>query len=114
MFDINGLISRDRTDIDEIRLEFATTRKDAGTLAEALKNADVFVGLSAGHVVTPEMLLAMAKNPVVFALANPEPEIDYDLAVKARKDIIMATGRSDFPNQVNKCVGVSLYFQGCA
>src|SRR6201989_71457 len=100
MFDINGLIPPNRTDLDDIRLEFATTRKDIKTLADAMKNADVFVGLSAGNVVTPDMLKSMAKNPIVFAMANPEPEIAYDIAHDIRKDIIVATGRSDFPNQV--------------
>ncbi|MCC8409643.1 NADP-dependent malic enzyme [Mucilaginibacter sp. UR6-1] len=112
MFDINGVLTPDRTDLDEIRLEFATDRKDIKTLADAMKGADVFVGLSAGNVVTPDMLKAMAKNPVVFAMANPEPEINYDLAVAARKDIIMATGRSDFPNQVNNVLGFPYIFRG--
>lgn len=112
MFDINGVLTPDRTDLDEIRLEFATDRKDIKTLADAMKGADVFVGLSAGNVVTPDMLKAMAKNPVVFAMANPEPEINYDLAVGARKDIIMATGRSDFPNQVNNVLGFPYIFRG--
>src|ERR1700754_1748113 len=112
MFDINGLITPDRTDLDEIRLEFATTRTDVKTLADAMKNADVFVGLSAGNVVTPDMLKSMAKKPVVFAMANPEPEITYDLAIKAREDIIMATGRSDYPNQVNNVLGFPYIFRG--
>jgi malate dehydrogenase (oxaloacetate-decarboxylating)(NADP+) len=112
MFDINGLITPERTDLDDIRMEFATTRKDAATLTEAMKNADVFVGLSAGNVVTPEMLKAMAKNPIVFAMANPDPEIAYDVAVNARKDILMATGRSDFPNQVNNVLGFPYIFRG--
>ena len=112
MFDINGLITPERTDLDEIRLQFATTRKDIKTLAEAMKNADVFVGLSAGNVVSPDMLKSMAKNPIVFAMANPEPEIAYDLAINARKDIIIATGRSDFPNQVNNVLGFPYIFRG--
>lgn len=112
MFDINGLITPDRKDLDDIRLEFATTRKNAGTLLEAMKNADAFIGLSAGNVVTPDMLKVMAKNPIVFAMANPEPEITYDLAVNARKDIVMATGRSDFPNQVNNVLGFPYIFRG--
>ncbi|WP_345332849.1 NADP-dependent malic enzyme [Mucilaginibacter defluvii] len=112
MFDINGLLTPERTDLDDIRLEFATNRTDIKTLAEAMKGADVFVGLSAGNVVTPDMLKAMAKNPIVFAMANPEPEINYDLAVAARKDIIMATGRSDFPNQVNNVLGFPYIFRG--
>jgi malate dehydrogenase (oxaloacetate-decarboxylating)(NADP+) len=112
MFDINGLITPERTDLDEIRMEFATTRKDIRTLIEAMNNADVFIGLSAGNLVTPNMLLAMAKNPIVFAMANPDPEIAYDLAVNARKDLIMATGRSDFPNQVNNVLGFPYIFRG--
>ncbi|HEY8928637.1 MAG TPA: NADP-dependent malic enzyme [Mucilaginibacter sp.] len=112
MFDVNGLITPDRTDLDEIRLAFATTRKDVKTLAEGMKGADVFVGLSAGNIVSPDMLKSMAKNPIVFAMANPEPEISYDLAISARKDIIMATGRSDFPNQVNNVLGFPYIFRG--
>src|SRR5277367_1862475 len=112
MFDIKGLIDPERTDLDEIRLVFASTRKDAGTLIEAMKDADVFVGLSASNVVTPDMLRVMAKNPIVFAMANPNPEIAYDLAINARKDIIMATGRSDFPNQVNNVLGFPYIFRG--
>lgn len=112
MFDINGLITPERTDLDEMRMQFATIRKDAKTLAEAMKNADVFVGLSAGNVVTPDMLKSMARNPIVFAMANPEPEIAYDLAIAARKDIIIATGRSDFPNQVNNVLGFPYIFRG--
>ena len=112
MFDINGLITPERTDLDDIRLQFATTRKDIKTLADGMKNADVFVGLSAGNVVTPDMLKTMTKNPIVFAMANPEPEIAYDIAHEARKDIIMATGRSDFPNQVNNVLGFPYIFRG--
>ena len=112
MYDINGLITPERTDLDEIRLQFATTRKDITTLADGMKNADVFVGLSAGNVVTADMLKTMAKNPIVFAMANPEPEIAYDIAHATRKDIIMATGRSDFPNQVNNVLGFPYIFRG--
>jgi malate dehydrogenase (oxaloacetate-decarboxylating)(NADP+) len=112
MFDINGLITPERTDLDEIRMAYATTRKDAKTLAEAMKNADVFIGLSAGNVVTPDMLRSMAKNPIVFAMANPDPEIAYDTAIQARKDILMATGRSDYPNQVNNVLGFPYIFRG--
>ncbi|MDB5286041.1 MAG: malic enzyme [Mucilaginibacter sp.] len=112
MFDINGLLTPERTDLDEMRLQFATQRKDITSLADAMKDADVFVGLSAGNVVTPAMLKSMAKNPIVFAMANPEPEISYDLAINARKDIIMATGRSDFPNQVNNVLGFPYIFRG--
>ncbi len=112
MFDINGLITAQRTDLDDIRLQFATIRTDIKTLADAMKNADVFVGLSAGNVVTADMLKTMAKNPIVFAMANPEPEIAYDIAHATRKDIIMATGRSDFPNQVNNVLGFPYIFRG--
>ncbi|MDB5001751.1 MAG: malic enzyme [Mucilaginibacter sp.] len=112
MFDINGLLTPERADLDEMRLQFATQRKDITSLADAMKDADVFVGLSAGNVVTPAMLVSMAKNPIVFAMANPEPEISYDLAINARKDIIMATGRSDFPNQVNNVLGFPYIFRG--
>jgi malate dehydrogenase (oxaloacetate-decarboxylating)(NADP+) len=112
MFDINGLLTSERADLDEMRLQFATQRKDITSLADAMKDADVFVGLSAGNVVTPAMLVSMAKNPIVFAMANPEPEISYDVAISARKDIIMATGRSDFPNQVNNVLGFPYIFRG--
>jgi len=112
MFDIDGLVNVDRTDLDPIRMEFATTRKDIKTLAEAMKGADVFLGLSAANVVSVEMVQSMARNPIVFALANPDPEIAYDLAINCRKDIIMATGRSDFPNQVNNVLGFPYIFRG--
>ncbi|MEE1944462.1 NADP-dependent malic enzyme [Pedobacter sp. KR3-3] len=112
MFDINGLITTSRTDLDEIRMEFATSRKDINNITDALKGADVLIGLSAGDVIKPEMLMGMAKNPIVFAMANPNPEIAYDLAVKTRKDIIMATGRSDYPNQVNNVLGFPYIFRG--
>jgi len=112
MFDINGLITPTRTDLGEIQMEFATTRKDANTLAEAMKNADVFVGLSAGNVVSADMLKSMAKNPIVFAMANPDPEIAYETAIQTRKDILMATGRSDYPNQVNNVLGFPYIFRG--
>jgi len=112
MLDINGVITPERTDLDDIRMYFATRRKDVHNLADAMKDADVFIGLSAGDVVTPQMLKTMAKNPIVFAMANPNPEIAYDLAVETRKDIIMATGRSDYPNQVNNVLGFPYIFRG--
>jgi malate dehydrogenase (oxaloacetate-decarboxylating)(NADP+) len=112
MFDINGLLSTNRTDLDEMRMQFATNRKDITDLKSALVDADVFIGLSAGNVVTPDMLKGMAKNPIVFAMANPNPEIAYDIAVAARPDMIMATGRSDFPNQVNNVLGFPFIFRG--
>ena len=111
MCDSKGVISTSRTDLNEEKKKFAidTTAK---TLAEAVKNADVFVGLSVGNVLSPEMLKSMAMHPIVFALANPEPEIDYNLAMKTRDDVIMATGRSDFPNQVNNVLGFPYIFRG--
>jgi len=112
MFDINGLIDIHRTDLDEMRMSFATFRKDIKTIGDAMKGADVFIGLSAGNVIQPEMLVGMAKNPIVFAMANPNPEIAYELAVKTRKDLIMATGRSDYPNQVNNVLGFPYIFRG--
>ncbi|GGH14812.1 NADP-dependent malic enzyme [Pedobacter zeae] len=111
MFDINGLIDIHRTDLDDIRMGFATTRKIAN-IGEAMKGADVFIGLSAANVISPEMLMGMAKNPIVFAMANPNPEIAYELAIKTRKDLIMATGRSDYPNQVNNVLGFPYIFRG--
>ncbi|MFX8351034.1 malic enzyme-like NAD(P)-binding protein, partial [Acinetobacter baumannii] len=89
-----------RNDLDQIRRKFAVKKNDY-TLAKAIKDADVFLGLSVGNVVTQDMVKSMAKNPIVFAMANPDPEITYDEATAVRKDIIMATGRSDYPNQVN-------------
>ncbi len=112
MFDIGGLITPERTDLDEIRLAFASHRKDVVTLADGMKDADVFIGLSAGNLVNADMLKSMAPNPIVFAMANPEPEVAYDVAVAARQDIIMATGRSDYPNQVNNVLGFPYIFRG--
>ena len=111
MLDSKGVIRSDRPNLSEEKAEFATDRK-IDTLVEAMKNADVFVGLSIADIVTPQMLESMAKRPIVFAMANPNPEIDYDLAVKTRKDIIMATGRSDHPNQVNNVLGFPFIFRG--
>ncbi|WP_346316447.1 NADP-dependent malic enzyme [Chitinophaga sp. YIM B06452] len=111
MFDKDGVLNRQRTDLDEMKLQFATTSK-VTTLAEALKNADVFVGLSVGNVVTADMVKSMAKNPIVFAMANPDPEIAYETAINSRKDVIMATGRSDYPNQVNNVLGFPYIFRG--
>ena len=112
VFDKDGIVNADRTDLDPIRMEFATSRKDITTLSQAMKDADVFLGLSAGNIVSAEMIQSMAKNPIVFALANPDPEIAYDIAIKSRKDLIMATGRSDFPNQVNNVLGFPYIFRG--
>ena len=111
MLDSKGVIRKDREDLSEEKAEFATARK-IDTLEEAMKDADVFVGLSIADIVTPEMLLAMEKDPIVFAMANPDPEISYPLAVKTRDDIIMATGRSDHPNQVNNVLGFPFIFRG--
>lgn len=111
MCDSKGVIRKDRTDINPMKREFATDR-DIHTLAEAIKDADVFLGLSVGNVLTPEMVMTMAKNPVVFALANPEPEIEYTLAKETRPDIIVASGRSDYPNQVNNVLGFPYIFRG--
>ncbi len=111
MCDSKGVIRSDRDNLTSQKAEFATDR-DLNSLEEAMQNADVFIGLSKGNVVTPEMLLSMAKNPIVFAMANPEPEISYDLACATRDDIIMATGRSDHPNQVNNVLGFPFIFRG--
>jgi len=111
MFDSKGVISKGREGLSDKQVEFATSRK-IKTLGEALENADVFLGLSIGGVLKPEMLSLMAKNPIVFAMANPDPEIDYDLAIETRKDVIMATGRTDFPNQVNNVLGFPYIFRG--
>ncbi len=111
MCDKEGVIRKDRIDLDETKREFATAR-DLYTLSDALTNADVFLGLSAGNVVSAEQILLMAPNPIVFALANPDPEIAYDLAMSTREDLIMATGRSDYPNQVNNVLGFPYIFRG--
>lgn len=111
MFDVNGVLSTSRGDLSELQKRYA---KEIGniSLADALKGADMFLGLSAGNILTPEMLLDMAPNPIVFAMANPVPEIDYNLAIQTRTDIIMATGRSDHPNQVNNVLGFPYIFRG--
>ena len=111
MLDSKGVIRNDRTDLDANKGYFATARK-IDTLEQAMKDVDVFVGLSKKDVLNQTMIKSMAKNPVVFAMANPDPEIDYDLAVAARKDLIMATGRSDHPNQVNNVLGFPFIFRG--
>ncbi|SFU57592.1 malate dehydrogenase (oxaloacetate-decarboxylating)(NADP+) [Pustulibacterium marinum] len=111
MLDSRGVIRKDRENLTEQKLEFATDRK-IDTLEEAMVDADVFIGLSIADIVSPDMLSSMAENPIVFAMANPNPEIDYDLAIDTRKDIIMATGRSDHPNQVNNVLGFPFIFRG--
>lgn len=111
MLDSKGVIRKDREGISGEKLEFATDRK-IDTLEDAVKDADVFIGLSIADILSPEMLLTMAPNPIVFAMANPNPEIRYDLACETRDDVIMATGRSDHPNQVNNVLGFPFIFRG--
>ncbi|WP_442794182.1 NADP-dependent malic enzyme [Pelobium manganitolerans] len=111
MLDRSGVIRKNREKLDEIKAEFATDRP-INTLEEAVKDADVFIGLSSADILSAKALKSMAKNPIVFAMANPNPEIDYELAVKTRKDVIMATGRSDYPNQVNNVLGFPYIFRG--
>ena len=111
MFDSKGVLHTGRTDLDELKIQYATAKKEM-TLLEAMKDADVFVGLSSGNCVTQEMVKSMAKNPIVFAMANPDPEISWEDATGARKDVIMATGRSDYPNQVNNVLGFPYIFRG--
>jgi len=111
MCDSRGVIRADRAGLSGAKKEFATAR-DLHTLAEALKDADVFLGLSVADVMTKEMLLSMAPKPIVFALANPDPEIDHDLALATRTDLIFATGRSDFSNQINNVLGFPYIFRG--
>ena len=112
MLDSKGVITADRTDLTEQKRYFATERTDVHTLAEAIAGADVFVGLSRPNVLTQDMVRTMAPNPIVFALANPNPEITYEEATAAREDIIMATGRSDYPNQINNVIGFPYIFRG--
>src|SRR5690242_18962899 len=111
LYDERGVLTSERDDLDEYRRRFAL-RSKARTLAEALKDADVFVGLSVGGIVTGEMLKPMAPRPIVFALANPDPEISPEEARRARGDAIIATGRSDYPNQVNNVLGFPFIFRG--
>ncbi len=111
MLDSKGVISKDREDLDEYKQQFAVDTKDK-VLQDAIKKADVFLGLSRGGIVSKAMVKSMAKKPIVFALANPDPEISYNDATSVRKDIIMATGRSDFPNQVNNVLGFPYIFRG--
>jgi malate dehydrogenase (oxaloacetate-decarboxylating)(NADP+) len=111
LFDKDGVLHNGRTDLGEIQRRYAVEKKD-WTLEKAMKDADVFLGLSVGNVVSTDMIKSMAKNPIVFAMANPDPEITYDLATSVRKDIIMATGRSDYPNMVNNVLGFPYIFRG--
>ena len=111
MLDSKGVIHNDRKNLDPVKKQFATDSK-VNTLEEALVGADMFLGLSKGDILSPDALKTMAKDPIVFALANPNPEIPYDIAVATRDDIIMATGRSDHPNQVNNVLGFPYIFRG--
>lgn len=111
MCDSKGVVHQDRQDLNEYKAAFATDRP-VRTLTEAMQDADVFLGLTVGNVVTPTHLKSMAGRPIVFALANPDPEIAYDLAMSTREDLIMATGRSDRPNQVNNVLGFPYIFRG--
>ncbi len=111
LVDSKGVVSKKRTDLNRYKEEFAVDT-DITTLEEAVKGADVFLGLSVADVLTPDMLKSMASDPIVFAMANPNPEIKYELAMEARKDIIFATGRSDYPNQVNNVLGFPFIFRG--
>jgi len=112
MLDSKGVISTERQDLNEQKKFFATTRTDIHTLAEAVKDADVFVGLSKGNVLSQDMVKTMAKDPVIFALANPVPEISYEDAMAARPDVLMSTGRTDYPNQINNVIGFPYIFRG--
>ncbi len=111
MFDVNGLLTTCRDDVSEFQMRYAKSC-DPASLSEIIKDADMFLGLSVGNILKPEMLLSMAANPIVFAMANPVPEIDYNVAINTREDIIMATGRSDYPNQVNNVLGFPYIFRG--
>lgn len=111
MLDSKGVINHSRTDLDEMKQAFQTTTEKR-SLADAVKDADVFIGLSKGNVLLPEMLRSMAARPVVFAMANPDPEISWETALETRSDVIMATGRSDYPNQVNNVLGFPFIFRG--
>ncbi|GAB1451124.1 NADP-dependent malic enzyme [Draconibacterium sp.] len=112
MLDSKGVISTARPDLIESKKEFATTRTDIKTLEDAILGADVFLGLSKGNVLSKDMVRSMAANPIVFALANPTPEISYKDAISSRKDLIFATGRSDYPNQINNVIGFPYIFRG--
>jgi malate dehydrogenase (oxaloacetate-decarboxylating)(NADP+) len=113
LFDKDGVLHQNRAELDEEKIKFASNNKGPDiTLDQAMKDADVFVGLSVGNVVTPEMIKSMSRKPIVFAMANPDPEISYEAATAVRDDIIMATGRSDYPNQVNNVLGFPFIFRG--
>ncbi len=112
MLDSRGVITTERENLTESKRKFATSRTDVHTLAEAIVDADVFLGLSKGNVLTKDMVRSMAKDPIIFALANPTPEISYEDAMEARPDVLMSTGRSDYPNQVNNVLGFPYIFRG--
>ncbi|WP_289193829.1 NADP-dependent malic enzyme [Xylanibacter caecicola] len=112
MLDSKGVITSDRENLTEQKKQFATDRRDVHTLEEAVKGADVFVGLSKGNVLTQDMVRSMADQPIVFALANPVPEISYEDAMASRPDVLMSTGRSDYPNQINNVIGFPYIFRG--
>ena len=112
MLDSKGVITSDRPNLTEQKKLFATDRRDVHTLEEAVKGADVFVGLSKGNVLTKDMIRSMAEQPIVFALANPVPEISYEDAMDSRPDVLMSTGRSDYPNQINNVIGFPYIFRG--
>ena len=112
MLDSKGVITKQRTDLNEQKKYFATDRTDVHTLAEAIKGADVFLGLSRGNVLSQDMIRSMADHPIVFALANPTPEISYEDAMASRPDVLMSTGRSDYPNQINNVIGFPYIFRG--
>ncbi|HEY9550781.1 MAG TPA: NADP-dependent malic enzyme, partial [Prevotella sp.] len=112
MLDSKGVITADRKDLTTQKKQFATTRKDIHTLEEAMKGADVFVGLSKGNILSQDMIRSMAEKPIVFALANPVPEISYEEAMASRPDVLMSTGRSDYPNQINNVIGFPYIFRG--
>jgi malate dehydrogenase (oxaloacetate-decarboxylating)(NADP+) len=111
MYNSKGLLTKDNSSLSSLQLNYAVEGPSI-SLEDALKGADIFLGLSSGDIMTPQMLLGMADNPIVFAMANPNPEIAYELAVSTRKDVIMATGRSDHPNQVNNVLGFPYIFRG--
>ncbi|WP_036877593.1 NADP-dependent malic enzyme [Xylanibacter oryzae] len=112
MLDSKGVITSDREKLNEQKRFFATDRRDVHTLEEAVKGADVFVGLSKGNVLSKDMVRSMADQPIVFALANPDPEITYEEAMDSRPDVLMSTGRSDYPNQINNVIGFPYIFRG--
>lgn len=112
MLDSKGVITKDRENLTPQKKMFATSKTNIHTLEEAIKGADVFVGLSKGNILTQEMVRSMNNNPIVFALANPVPEISYEDAMASRPDVLISTGRSDYPNQINNVIGFPYIFRG--